>query len=116
MVFFQKLICAGIEPGVNKIRLTGGEPLLRPGLCELVQELKSLDGLETIAMTTNGIILKRHLSSLVNAGLTHVNISLDTLHEMKYALIAGRPGDNVLNMARATCRAHQSHSQALERP
>jgi molybdenum cofactor biosynthesis enzyme MoaA len=65
-----------VSQGVNKIRLTGGEPTLRPGLQELLGEMNELraDGLEKICMTSNGLALHRKLSGLVENGLTHLNL------------------------------------------
>lgn len=80
--------------GITKIRLTGGEPTLRRDLDAVVAALHSLrsDGLGTIAMTTNGVLLPRErLAALVRAGLTHVNISLDTLRPERFAAISRRP-------------------------
>ncbi len=70
--------------GINKIRLTGGEPLVRKGIVRLVENLSSLDGLNELAMTTNAILLKKYARQLKNAGLNRVNISLDTFNEQKY--------------------------------
>lgn len=78
--------------GVNKIRLTGGEPLARKGVVDLVKKLSSLEGLEDLAMTTNGILLHEMAEELKAAGLNRVNISLDTLKEDKYKEIT-RIGD-----------------------
>jgi cyclic pyranopterin phosphate synthase len=64
--------------GVDKIRFTGGEPLLRQGLGTIVREAKGI-GFQSLGVTTNGILLHRKLSELVDAGLDSVNISLDTL-------------------------------------
>mmetsp|Transcript_13844 Transcript_13844/g.34784 ORF Transcript_13844/g.34784 Transcript_13844/m.34784 type:complete len:487 (-) Transcript_13844:129-1589(-) len=80
------------QQGVNKIRLTGGEPLLRKNLVELVAELNQLENpLEQIGMTTNGVTLSKHLPDLVDAGLTHVNVSLDSLNPDKFARLTRRP-------------------------
>uniref|UniRef100_A0A7S4AI57 GTP 3',8-cyclase n=1 Tax=Pseudo-nitzschia australis TaxID=44445 RepID=A0A7S4AI57_9STRA len=80
------------QQGVNKIRLTGGEPLLRKNLVELVADLNQLENpLEQIGMTTNGVTLSKHLPDLVDAGLTHVNISLDSLKPEKFAKLTRRP-------------------------
>ena len=65
--------------GVHKVRLTGGEPLLRHGLHELVRDLSTVDGVDEIAMTTNGLLLRRHAHELREAGLDRVTVSLDTL-------------------------------------
>ncbi|KAL3936724.1 MAG: hypothetical protein SGBAC_008016 [Bacillariaceae sp.] len=79
-----------VENGVDKIRLTGGEPLLRKDLVDLVGNLNEL-GLEQIGMTTNGVTLSRNLPDLVEAGMTHVNISLDSLLPDKFAKLTRRP-------------------------
>ena len=78
--------------GVNKIRLTGGEPLVRKGIVELISKISKLDGVRDIAMTTNGILLKRFAKDLKDAGLNRVNLSLDTLDPVKYKEIT-RGGD-----------------------
>lgn len=78
------------QNGVKKIRLTGGEPLLRPDLVQLVGDLNGL-GLEQIGMTTNGVTLSKQLPDLVAAGMTHVNISLDSLLPEKFARLTRRP-------------------------
>jgi len=78
--------------GVNKIRLTGGEPLLRKNLVDLVADLNQLENpLQQIGMTTNGVTLSKHLPALVDAGLTHVNVSLDSLNPDKFARLTRRP-------------------------
>ena len=75
---------AAVELGIRKIRLTGGEPLVRRGVVELVRKLKALPGLEELALTTNGILLPELARPLKDAGLDRVNISLDTLDAEKY--------------------------------
>ncbi|UZO16748.1 uncharacterized protein OCT59_008126 [Rhizophagus irregularis] len=83
-----------VSQGVNKIRLTGGEPTIRKDIVELIGELSKLkpQGLQTIAMTSNGIALKRKLPKLVENGLNLLNISLDTLNPYKFELISRRKG------------------------
>ncbi|MCK5000478.1 MAG: radical SAM protein [Anaerohalosphaera sp.] len=75
---------AAMEMGITKIRLTGGEPLVRRGILKLVNTLGALKGLEDFAMTTNGILLSEHAQALADAGLMRVNVSLDTLHPDRY--------------------------------
>ena len=75
------------ELGINKIRLTGGEPLVRLGLPELIQMLAHIDGVDDIALTTNGTLLARYAAELKEAGLRRVNISLDTLKQDKFEFI-----------------------------
>lgn len=81
------LVRAAAELGVRKVRLTGGEPTVRPGLVRLVQEIRALPGIEDIALTTNGLLLDRLAASLAEAGLNRVNVSLDTLDPAKFAAI-----------------------------
>ena len=76
--------------GIRKVRLTGGEPLARKGLPQLVAGIKAIDGIESIAMTTNGVALAGQLPGLLAAGLTAVNVSLDTLDRAQYAAITRR--------------------------
>ena len=78
--------------GVNKLRLTGGEPLVRAGLSDLIQMLSRIPGIEDIALTTNGLLLAEHAEELKQAGLHRVNISLDTLQEETFQKISRRPG------------------------
>lgn len=88
-----------VGEGVNKIRLTGGEPTVRRDIVDIVNELGKLRplGLKEICMTSNGIATSRMLKPLVEAGLTHLNLSLDTLDKFKYELITRRRGlDKVL--------------------
>lgn len=68
-----------VDLGLRKVKITGGEPLVRKGIPWLIQELKALDGIESVTMTTNGILLQEQVKALVHAGLDAVNISLDTL-------------------------------------
>jgi cyclic pyranopterin phosphate synthase len=78
-----------VANGVKKIRLTGGEPLLRPNLSELIGELTSLDGVEDVALTTNGILLAKHAAELKASGLNRVTVSLDTLDPEIFASMSG---------------------------
>ncbi|GAA5900330.1 hypothetical protein JCM6882_002308 [Rhodosporidiobolus microsporus] len=80
-----------VQNGVSKIRLTGGEPTVRKDLVDVVARLSHLS-LTSLGMTSNGIALKRKLPALVAAGLTHLNLSLDTLDEFKYELMTRRRG------------------------
>ncbi|HEX3022439.1 MAG TPA: GTP 3',8-cyclase MoaA, partial [Lachnospiraceae bacterium] len=73
--------------GINKIKLTGGEPLVRKGLANLVRMVKGIDGIKSVTLTTNGILLKDQLPELMEAGLDGVNISLDTLDPNSYERI-----------------------------
>ncbi|XP_014200856.3 molybdenum cofactor biosynthesis protein 1 isoform X2 [Pan paniscus] len=81
-----------VKEGVDKIRLTGGEPLIRPDVVDIVAQLQRLEGLRTIGVTTNGINLARLLPQLQKAGLSAINISLDTLVPAKFEFIVRRKG------------------------
>lgn len=76
--------------GVNKIRLTGGEPLVRKDLPKLIQRLASIPGIQTIGMTTNGVLLKSFAHQSKQTGLTHLNVSLDSLCPSRFEKISGR--------------------------
>lgn len=76
----ERVARTALDVGFRKIRLTGGEPTLRPDLLEIVERLGRLSGLQDLAMTTNGILLARLAARLADAGLRRVNIHLDTLH------------------------------------
>jgi len=78
---------AAVELGINKVRLTGGEPLVRAGLPKLVQMLARIDGIDDIALTTNGTLLADYAAELKAAGLQRVNVSLDTLRPDRFELI-----------------------------
>lgn len=79
-----QVVKASVELGIDKIRLTGGEPLVRKGLVELIESIGKLEGVKDLALTTNGIMLKNYAKDLKAAGLNRVNISLDTLSAEKY--------------------------------
>ena len=76
--------------GVNKVRITGGEPLVRPGVPTLINQLTQLDGLKDINLTTNGIGLIKQAQALYDAGLRRINVSLDTLNEEKFEQMTRR--------------------------
>ncbi|XP_050514548.1 molybdenum cofactor biosynthesis protein 1 isoform X2 [Diabrotica virgifera virgifera] len=81
-----------VREGVNKIRLTGGEPTIRKDLRDIIYNLKKLEGLDVVAMTTNGLVLTKQLVALQKAGLDILNISLDTLKPERYEVMARRKG------------------------
>jgi cyclic pyranopterin phosphate synthase len=86
---------AAAELGITKVRLTGGEPLVRRGISDLVRMLANVPGIDDLAMTTNGILLGRYATELSAAGLGRVNISLDTLRPERFERITrcGRLAD-----------------------
>ena len=81
------------ELGIKHIRLTGGEPTVRRGLVKLIREIHDMPGIETISMTTNGLLLPEMLDDLKGAGLSSVNISLDTLKEERFDEITRTTGN-----------------------
>ncbi|MDP6348507.1 MAG: GTP 3',8-cyclase MoaA [Chloroflexota bacterium] len=100
-----------VETGVKKIRLTGGEPLLRRGVAELVERLAGIEGVEDIALTTNGYLLDRHARELRAAGLHRLTISLDSMDDGVFQAMNGRDYslDKVLGgIAAATAAGFES--------
>lgn len=82
-----EIVKAGAQVGIQKIRLTGGEPLIRKNIVELVKEISNVEGINEVTMTTNGLLLKNYLDDLKEAGLTRINLSLDTLKPDRYRSI-----------------------------
>ncbi len=79
-----------VGTGIEQIRLTGGEPLVRRDVPELVRQLKQIEGLHSLSLTTNGILLKQQAKALAEAGLTRINVSLDSLLREKFAQLTRR--------------------------
>ena len=79
---------AFVELGVKKIRLTGGEPLVRKGVDQLLESMGQLAGLDEITMTTNGILLERYLPDLLDAGVKRLNVSLDALNKTTFTKLS----------------------------
>lgn len=77
------------KSGIKKIRLTGGEPLVRNGVIDLIGQLKSLEGIEEVSLTTNGVLLPIYARGLKEAGIKNINISLDTLNQDRFESITG---------------------------
>ncbi|MEB3101379.1 GTP 3',8-cyclase MoaA [Ferviditalea candida] len=86
----ERLTRLFVELGVRKIRITGGEPLLRRDLPVLIRMLRSIEGVEDIAMTTNGSLLDKHAESLKEAGLDRLTVSLDSLDDERFGRMNGR--------------------------
>ena len=89
IVVFTKM---AVEHGVTKVRLTGGEPLVRKGIVDLVAMLSKINGIDDLTMTTNGILLDKYAKELKEAGLNRVNISMDTINPERYCQLT-RIGD-----------------------
>lgn len=81
-----------VREGVRKIRLTGGEPTVRKDIVEIIKNLKEIDNLDSVTITTNGLMLTRLLVPMQRAGLDGLNVSLDTLKTSKYGEITRRKG------------------------
>ena len=94
----ERLVRLFVTHGVSKVRLTGGEPLLRPGLAELVAALARIPGIDDLALTTNGYLLAEHAPALRAAGLNRVTVSLDSVDPATFAQMNGLgiPIDRVL--------------------
>jgi len=84
-----RIIKVGISLGISKVRITGGEPLVRKGVYDFLKQLATMDGLRDIALTTNGVSLKDNIEKIKAAGIKRINISLDTLSRNKYKEITG---------------------------
>ena len=84
-----RLTTAAVQAGISKVRITGGEPLMRKGVVELCRLLSGLDGLESLTLTTNGVRLQELAQSLYKAGVQRINVSLDTLRPTRFRKITG---------------------------
>jgi cyclic pyranopterin phosphate synthase len=81
-----------VSLGINKVRITGGEPLVRKGIVDLVKMIAEIPGIDDLSMTTNAILLAQFAEPLWDAGLRRVNVSLDTIDQKKFSLVT-RGGD-----------------------
>ena len=88
----ERIVRVAVPLGLHKIRLTGGEPLVRNGLHVLVGKLAAIEGIDDIGLTTNGILLAEQAQELHDAGLRRINISLDALDSAKFEKITRRQG------------------------
>jgi len=86
----RRLVRLFVERGIRKVRLTGGEPLVRKDIAHLARNLSSIDGIEDLAMTTNGVLLEKAAAKLKAAGLNRVNISIDSVDREGYRRITGK--------------------------
>ncbi len=85
-----RIIDLFVRLGIRKVRITGGEPLLRKNIGFFLKELSKIDGIEELAITTNGILLEDFIDQIKEAGIRRINISLDTLRPERYREITGR--------------------------
>ncbi|MFX1519050.1 MAG: GTP 3',8-cyclase MoaA [Promethearchaeota archaeon] len=87
----QRIVSVGRRVGIKRVKITGGEPLLRPDIFEIVTKLSKLDGIDEISMVTNGVYLDQETChKLKQAGLKRINISLDALDPQTYATLTGK--------------------------
>ncbi len=86
----ERIVRVAADMGISKVRLTGGEPLMRPHFCRLVRMIAGIEGIDDISLTSNGIMLDRYAEELKEAGLKRVNISLDTLKRERFRQITGQ--------------------------
>ncbi len=84
-----RLVRVAVPLGVRKLRITGGEPLLRPNLSDLIGDLTTIPGIEDVALTTNGVLLGKYATELRAAGLSRVTVSLDSLDPQVFAQMSG---------------------------
>jgi len=84
-----RIVRVGVRLGISKVRVTGGEPLVRKGVIGFLSELSRIPGVQDLSLTTNGVLLKDRLEALKSAGVSRINISLDTLKPERYRSITG---------------------------
>ena len=87
-----RIVRVGVSLGITKVRVTGGEPLVRKGVFGFLRDLTALEGIEDVSLTTNGMTLAKHMDQIVAAGIGRINVSLDSLNREKFAAITGRDG------------------------
>lgn len=104
---FKMIAGVAVALGMTRIRLTGGEPLLRPDILGIVSALSAIDGLKDLSLTTNGIFMGKMAFQLAEAGLKRVNISLDSLVEATYSRITG--GGKLQNTLKGIEKALQAN-------
>ena len=85
----ERICQIAAELGIKKLKITGGEPLVRKGCTDLIRRLKKVPGIEQVTLTTNGVLLTEYLESLKKAGTDGINISLDTCNSIRYQAITG---------------------------
>jgi cyclic pyranopterin phosphate synthase len=106
-----RVIEIAVSEGINEVRLTGGEPLLRPDIVEIVSRINAITNAPTLTMTTNALTLAKVAQPLVDAGLTRINISLDTLDRDRFKLMTHR--DRIDDVFAGIKAAHADEAPAL---
>jgi len=100
-----RIVSVAVKMGLVKVRVTGGEPLVRRGFVNFIAELKNIDGLQDISLTTNGILLEEFAQGIIDAGISRINISLDSLNKDKYSHITN--GGDLDAVIRGIARAEE---------
>lgn len=100
-----RLIKIGADMGIAKVRITGGEPLVRKGVYDFLTELKTISGLSDVSLTTNGVLLAENIARIRATGIRRINVSLDTLNRQKFKKITGR--DQYDKVWRGILSAHE---------
>ncbi len=101
----ERIVRVAASMGISKVRLTGGEPLARPDFVKLVAMIARIEGIDDVAVTTNGILLSKYARELKEAGLSRVNVSLDTLKRERFQQITG--GDKLAAVLSGIKAAHR---------
>lgn len=86
----HKIVGCASEIGISKLRITGGEPLVRKGVFPFIRSLSQIEGINEISITTNGVLLEPNIDELIRSGVNRINISLDTLQPERFRFISGR--------------------------
>ena len=84
-----RIVRLGVRLGITKVRITGGEPLVRKGVYDFLESLTGIDGLADVSLTTNGVLLKDNIEKIKSAGIKRINISIDSLDRQKFKKITG---------------------------
>ncbi len=106
------IVGLAVEWGIRKVRITGGEPLVRNNIIDLVKMLSPIKGIRDLPMTTNGVRLEEFAHLLKKAGLSRVNVSLDSLDRKKFARITGQ--DNLLRVLRGIRAAREANLESIK--
>jgi cyclic pyranopterin phosphate synthase len=100
-----RIVSVGAALGIRKVRVTGGEPLVRKGVCDFLKDLCAIEGLRDVSLTTNGYLLETYLPRIRAAGIRRINVSIDTLDPEKFAYITGY--DVYKRVWRGIMKAHE---------
>ena len=100
------IVRCAVSLGITKFKITGGEPLVRKGVTDLIKMLKAIEGVEQVSLTTNGVLLSKYIDELIGAGIDAINISLDTIDQVSYYKITG--SDRLMDVLRGIDKALNS--------